>query len=177
PAEGHDQDGRRERLLGRGGTGDVHASRGGGGGGDRGRERQVGRGGARRGRAQARPAGDRGRAAGARARPDRGLQGAEEDPDRAHGGDPCQPERKDHEARAQAEAALAGPGGGTAVSERRAPDSITFADVAAARDRIAGVVPRSPLVRLESDGDVELYLKLECLQPVRAFKLRGAYNA
>jgi len=63
------------------------------------------------------------------------------------------------------------------VSERRAPDSITFADVAAARDRIAGVVPRSPLVRLETDGDVELYLKLECLQPVRAFKLRGAYNA
>jgi len=63
------------------------------------------------------------------------------------------------------------------MTERRAPDSISFADVAAARDRIAAVVPRSPLVRLETDGDLELYLKLECLQPVRAFKLRGAYNA
>ena len=63
------------------------------------------------------------------------------------------------------------------MSERRAPDSLTYADVVAAKARIAGVVPRSPLVRLEADGEAELFLKLECLQPIRAFKLRGAYNA
>jgi threonine dehydratase len=63
------------------------------------------------------------------------------------------------------------------MNERRQPDSVTYADVVAAKDRIAGVVPHSPMVRLEADGDVELHLKLECLQPIRAFKLRGAYNA
>ena len=59
----------------------------------------------------------------------------------------------------------------------REPDSITLDDVHAARKRLAGAVQRTPLVRMENDGPGELYLKLECLQPVRAFKLRGAYNA
>jgi threonine dehydratase len=59
----------------------------------------------------------------------------------------------------------------------RAPDSIALEDVEAARGRLAGVVPRSPLIRLEDAGPPELYLKLECLQPVRSFKLRGAYSA
>jgi threonine dehydratase len=39
------------------------------------------------------------------------------------------------------------------------------------------VALRTPLVRLDADDlGLELFLKLECLQPVRSFKLRGAYN-
>jgi threonine dehydratase len=63
------------------------------------------------------------------------------------------------------------------VKEPREPDSIAFEDVVAARKRIAGAVPRSPLIRMEGAGAGELYLKLENLQPVRSFKLRGADNA
>src|SRR5213593_2953286 len=59
----------------------------------------------------------------------------------------------------------------------RTPDSITLGDVIAARERISAVVPRSPLVRLDWEGSNEIYLKLENLQPVRSFKLRGAFNA
>jgi threonine dehydratase len=59
----------------------------------------------------------------------------------------------------------------------RLPDSITLADVEAARERLAGVVMRTPMVRLETDSGAELLLKLECLPPVRSFKVRGAYNA
>jgi threonine dehydratase len=59
----------------------------------------------------------------------------------------------------------------------RAPDSITLADVIAARERLGAVMARTPLVRLDWDGPNELYLKLENMQPVRAFKLRGAFNA
>jgi threonine dehydratase len=36
---------------------------------------------------------------------------------------------------------------------------------------------RTPLVHLNYDGPAEIYLKLECLQPIGAFKIRGAYNA
>jgi threonine dehydratase len=46
-----------------------------------------------------------------------------------------------------------------------------------ARKRIAGVLPRTPLIRLEDGGMGELYLKLENLQPVRSFKVRGSANA
>jgi threonine dehydratase len=47
-----------------------------------------------------------------------------------------------------------------------------------ARETIAGRVLRTPLVRLETDdAGLELYLKLECLQPIGSFKLRGAVNA
>ncbi|HEX9099549.1 MAG TPA: pyridoxal-phosphate dependent enzyme [Candidatus Dormibacteraeota bacterium] len=46
-----------------------------------------------------------------------------------------------------------------------------------ARKRIAGVLPRTPLIRLEDGGTGELYLKLENLQPVRSFKVRGSANA
>src|SRR5439155_7798402 len=63
------------------------------------------------------------------------------------------------------------------VGTAREPDSITLEDVEAARRRLEGVVPRTPLIRLETDSGLELLLKLECLQPVRSFKVRGAYNA
>lgn len=59
----------------------------------------------------------------------------------------------------------------------REPDSITIEDVQEARKRLAGVLPRTPLVRLDDGGTGELYLKLENLQPVRSFKIRGAANA
>src|SRR5436190_5672234 len=36
---------------------------------------------------------------------------------------------------------------------------------------------RTPLVRLNCDGPADIYLKLEGLQPIGAFKIRGAYNA
>ena len=63
------------------------------------------------------------------------------------------------------------------VKELREPDSITLEDVLAARTRIEGAVLRSPLIRLEGAGAGDLYLKLENLQPIRSFKLRGADNA
>ena len=47
--------------------------------------------------------------------------------------------------------------------------------IEAARTRIAGTVLRTPLVRLFVDGP-EIWLKLECLQPIGSFKLRGATN-
>ncbi len=46
-----------------------------------------------------------------------------------------------------------------------------------ARDVIAGTAVRTPLVRLHVDAPAEIYLKLENLQPIGSFKLRGAYNA
>ena len=55
---------------------------------------------------------------------------------------------------------------------------ITLAEIEAARERLAGTIVRTPLVRLElEDAAAELYLKLENLQPIGAFKLRGAGNA
>lgn len=55
---------------------------------------------------------------------------------------------------------------------------IILADIQAARDRIAGIVVRTPLVRLElGPGAPDIRLKLENLQPINAYKLRGAANA
>ncbi len=55
---------------------------------------------------------------------------------------------------------------------------IDLADIRAARERIAGAAIRSPLVRLEAPGaTAEVWLKLECLQPIGSFKIRGAANA
>ena len=56
-------------------------------------------------------------------------------------------------------------------------EPLTLADVRAARDRIAPSVLRTPLVRLDVDAPAEIYLKLETLQPIGSFKLRGAMNA
>jgi threonine dehydratase len=55
---------------------------------------------------------------------------------------------------------------------------IELADIEAAQARIAGSVIRTPLVRLHVDGaPAEIYLKLENLQPINSFKIRGAINA
>ena len=55
-------------------------------------------------------------------------------------------------------------------------DPVTLEDVRAARERIADSVIRTPLVRLNVDN-TEIFLKLENLQPIGSFKLRGAGNA
>ena len=53
---------------------------------------------------------------------------------------------------------------------------VSLDDIRSARERIADSVIRTPLVRLNVD-DREIYLKLENLQPIGSFKLRGAGNA
>ena len=55
---------------------------------------------------------------------------------------------------------------------------IPLAEIEAARERIAGTAMRTPLVRLHlQDAPAEIYLKLETLQPINSFKIRGAANA
>ena len=57
-------------------------------------------------------------------------------------------------------------------------EPIDLAGIRAARERIAGAAMRTPLVRLEiSRAPAEVWLKLECLQPIGSFKIRGAANA
>ena len=57
---------------------------------------------------------------------------------------------------------------------------ITLQDILAARDRIGGVARRTPLehsVWLSELCGHDVYLKLECWQRTRSFKMRGAHNA
>ncbi|MBA2434143.1 MAG: pyridoxal-phosphate dependent enzyme [Verrucomicrobiota bacterium] len=55
---------------------------------------------------------------------------------------------------------------------------ITLNDIREARERIASTIVRTPLVRLELGPEYpEVWLKLENLQPINAYKLRGAANA
>ncbi len=57
-------------------------------------------------------------------------------------------------------------------------EPISLGEIRAARERIAGLALRTPLVRLNvDDAPAEIYLKLENLQPIGSFKLRGAGNA
>jgi len=54
----------------------------------------------------------------------------------------------------------------------------TLADIHAARQLIAGAAIHTPLVRLNvRETPAEIYLKLENLQPIGSFKIRGATNA
>jgi threonine dehydratase len=58
------------------------------------------------------------------------------------------------------------------------PREIPLPEIRAARERIASRVLRTPLVRFDPVGTAgEYYLKLENLQPIGSFKLRGAANA
>lgn len=55
---------------------------------------------------------------------------------------------------------------------------IALAEIREARERIAPTILRTPLVRLElGPGYPDIRLKLENLQPINAYKLRGAANA
>ena len=58
------------------------------------------------------------------------------------------------------------------VSTRQIPLS-AIRDAAGA---IYAAAIRTPLVRIDAPGGQELYLKLETLQPIGSFKIRGAYN-
>lgn len=54
----------------------------------------------------------------------------------------------------------------------------TLDDVYVARERLAGISVRTPLVPfLGAGGGPDLLLKLELLQPIGSFKLRGVFNA
>jgi threonine dehydratase len=53
---------------------------------------------------------------------------------------------------------------------------VTLQDIQQARERVAKVAYRTPLVRYAAAEDGELWLKLESLQPIGSFKVRGAYN-
>jgi len=55
---------------------------------------------------------------------------------------------------------------------------ITLDEIKEARERIAKTIIRTPLIRLELGPDFpDIRLKLENLQPINAYKLRGAANA
>lgn len=52
-------------------------------------------------------------------------------------------------------------------------------EIESAERRIAGVASRTPLVESPSLSKIcgcEVFLKLECFQPIKVFKIRGAYN-
>jgi threonine dehydratase len=54
----------------------------------------------------------------------------------------------------------------------------TLAEIEAAQRRTAGTVTRTPLIPFYwEDAPAEIFLKLELLQPIGSFKLRGANNA
>ena len=57
------------------------------------------------------------------------------------------------------------------------PERIPLDAIRQARQRIKDSAVRTPLVRLPYDGPREIWLKLETLQPVGSFKIRGARNA
>src|SRR5208282_5285544 len=63
---------------------------------------------------------------------------------------------------------------GKAQTERR---TIPFEMVEDARRHVYEAAIRTPLVRLNyAEAPAEIYLKLENLQPIGSFKIRGAYN-
>src|ERR1700758_3108600 len=55
---------------------------------------------------------------------------------------------------------------------------IQLSEIRQARERIAKTIVRTPLIRLELGPEFpDIWLKLENLQPINAYKLRGAANA
>jgi threonine dehydratase len=55
---------------------------------------------------------------------------------------------------------------------------IELSEIRAARQRISNTIVRTPLIRLELGPELpDIRLKLENLQPINAYKLRGAANA
>jgi len=57
-------------------------------------------------------------------------------------------------------------------------DLVSLPDIRAAQQRISGVAVRTPLIPAgwADDSERRLYVKPEMLQPIGAFKIRGAYN-
>src|SRR5215471_12430949 len=68
-----------------------------------------------------------------------------------------------------------GTGANAAASERRSISSRLIED---ARKHVYDAALRTPLVPLNyAEAPCQIYLKLENLQPIGSFKIRGAYNA
>jgi len=63
------------------------------------------------------------------------------------------------------------------LGEKAEPRNIPAGLIDEARKHVYETAIRTPLVRLNHNGPAEIYLKLECLQPIGSFKIRGAYNA
>jgi threonine dehydratase len=64
------------------------------------------------------------------------------------------------------------------VTAARIFSAVTLEAAKDARDRLAGAVVRTPLLRLPADIAIaDIHLKLENLQPIGSFKIRGAANA
>lgn len=63
------------------------------------------------------------------------------------------------------------------MAELEAPRVPTLEEIRAAARRIEGTAVRTPLLRLEGTSEPEVWLKLESLQPINAFKIRGAAAA
>ncbi|QQG49087.1 MAG: pyridoxal-phosphate dependent enzyme [archaeon] len=53
---------------------------------------------------------------------------------------------------------------------------ITLREVKEARERVNGIITRTPLVPASRFEQGRTHLKLECLQPTGSFKVRGAWN-
>ena len=66
--------------------------------------------------------------------------------------------------------------GGTASVRAQMHQPIPLHEIERAWDNISSHVVRTPLIHLEVEAPAEIYLKLENLQPIGSFKLRGAGN-
>lgn len=55
--------------------------------------------------------------------------------------------------------------------------AVNLAEIRGAAERIHGEAIRSPLLSLQADGAADVHVKLENLQPLGSFKLRGALNS
>lgn len=62
------------------------------------------------------------------------------------------------------------------ISDSEGGMPITLAPVEEARRNIQEIALRTPLVRCNAEAPAEVYLKLENLQPIGSFKIRGAAN-
>lgn len=63
------------------------------------------------------------------------------------------------------------------MDEAVAVRPISLDAIEAARARIAGTIVRTPLLELQGTSGPKIFLKMENLQPINSFKLRGAANA
>ncbi len=61
--------------------------------------------------------------------------------------------------------------------ELQVPKAPSIDAIEAARVRIAGTIVRTPLLELQGTSGPRIFLKMENLQPINSFKLRGAANA
>jgi threonine dehydratase len=68
------------------------------------------------------------------------------------------------------------------IESRPVPRNVSLETIRAAAETVYQAAVRTPLIRLDvaragSDPGPAIYLKLETLQPIGSFKIRGAYNA